>query len=251
MQILNVKSLVKSYRIVSEDKKEKKQVPVLRGIDFSIEKGEFIGIMGKSGCGKTTLLKTIGLLHRPTRGTVWLNGEDTEQLTEEKRADIRNRDIGFIFQDFYLLNSLSVEENIMVPMMIAKKDPENMREKARKYAELFEISRLMSKYPYELSGGERQRVAICRALMNELELILADEPTGNLDSHSGQIVIDTLKEISKDFGKTIVMVTHDPKMASYCDRLFLLKDGQILKELQAKGDRNSFYKKITDKMECL
>ena len=131
MHILEVKELVRDYSIISEDKKERTQIHVLKGLDFSVEAGEFVGVMGKSGCGKTTLLKTLGLIHRPTSGSVWLEGEDTGKLPEEKRADIRNRKIGFIFQDFYLMNSLSVEENIMLPMMIAKSEPEEMRKSLR------------------------------------------------------------------------------------------------------------------------
>lgn len=251
MHILEVKELVRDYSIISEDKKERTQIHVLKGLDFSVEAGEFVGVMGKSGCGKTTLLKTLGLIHRPTSGSVWLEGEDTGKLPEEKRADIRNRKIGFIFQDFYLMNSLSVEENIMLPMMIVKSEPEEMRKRAAAYATQFEITHLLKKYPYELSGGERQRVAICRALMNEPELILADEPTGNLDSQSGQIVINALGKISKELGKTILMVTHDPKMASCCGRILLLKDGVILKELKAGEDKDAFYREITGQMECL
>lgn len=251
MHILEVNKLVRDYSIISEDKKEKTQIHVLKGLDFSVEAGEFVGVMGKSGCGKTTLLKTLGLIHRPTEGSVWLEGADTGKMSEEDRADIRNRKIGFIFQDFYLMNSLSVEENIMLPMMIAKSEPEEMRKRAAAYAIQFEIAHLLPKYPYELSGGERQRVAICRALMNEPELILADEPTGNLDSRSGQIVIDALGKISKELGKTILMVTHDPKMASYCGRILLLKDGVILKELKAGEDQDAFYREITGEMECL
>ena len=201
MHILEVKELVRDYSIISEDKKERTQIHVLKGLDFSVEAGEFVGVMGKSGCGKTTLLKTLGQIHRPTSGSVWLEGEDTRKLPEEKRADIRNRKIGFIFQDFYLMNSLSVEENIMLPMMIAKSESEEMRKRAAAYATQFEIAHLLKKYPYELSGGERQRVAICRALINDPELILADEPTGNLDSRSGQIVMMRLEKSRKNLEK--------------------------------------------------
>lgn len=149
------------------------------------------------------------------------------------------------------MDSLSVEENIMLPMILKKSPVKEMQKKAKNLAEQFEIGKLLQKNPYELSGGERQRVAICRALINDPELILADEPTGNLDSRSGQIVIDALGKISKELGKTILMVTHDPKMASCCGRILLLKDGVILKELKAEEDKDAFYRKITGQMECL
>ena len=229
MHILEVKELVRDYSIISEDKKERTQIHVLKGLDFSVESGEFVGVMGKSGCGKTTLLKTLGLIHRPTSGSVWLEGEDTGKLPEEKRADIRNRKIGFIFQDFYLMNSLSVEENIMLPMMIAKSAPEEMRKRAAAYATQFEIAHLLKKYPYELSGGERQRVAICRALMNEPELILADEPTGNLDSRTSREVMALMQQVVREQKKTLVMVTHDDHLAGYADRIFHIIDGKIVK----------------------
>ena len=251
MHILEVKELVRDYSIISEDKKERTQIHVLKGLDFSVEAGEFVGVMGKSGCGKTTLLKTLGLIHRPTSGSVWLEGEDTGKLPEEKRADIRNRKIGFIFQDFYLMNSLSVEENIMLPMILKKSPVKEMQKKAKNLAEQFEIGKLLQKNPYELSGGERQRVAICRALINDPELILADEPTGNLDSHSGQLVIDTLNRIHMEYKKTIIMVTHDPKMASYCDRILLLKDGKILEEMKRVKEQERFYFRILGKMADL
>lgn len=230
MHILEVKELVRDYSIISEDKKERTQIHVLKGLDFSVEAGEFVGVMGKSGCGKTTLLKTLGLIHRPTSGSVWLEGEDTGKLPEEKRADIRNRKIGFIFQDFYLMNSLSVEENIMLPMMIAKSEPEEMRKRAATYATQFEIAHLLKKYPYELSGGERQRVAICRALMNEPELILADEPTGNLDSRTSQDVLGLLKVTSARFSQTVIMITHNEEIAQLADRILRIEDGKIVRK---------------------
>lgn len=159
--------------------------------------------------------------------------------------------MGFVFQDFYLLDSLSVEENIMVPMVLSKKPVKECCEKAAYYAEKFGLTHLMKKRPKELSGGERQRVAICRALINDPELILADEPTGNLDSQSGKIVIDALSEINRQLKKTIVMVTHDPKMASYCSRIILLKDGQILEELERRENQETFYRLIVEKMREL
>ena len=227
--ILEVKNLVRSYNTATF-RNSKNNVNVLKGISFQVAEGEFVGIMGKSGCGKTTLLKTLGMIDKPTDGTIKFMGEDTSELYGDKLADIRNSKIGFIFQDFYLMDSLSVEENIMLPMIISKQNINKMIAEAKKYAEQFQIEHLLKKNPYELSGGEKQRVAICRALINNPDLILADEPTGNLDSKSGKIVIDALNKISSEYKKTIVMVTHDPQMASYCDRIILLKDGKILEE---------------------
>lgn len=177
--------------------------------------------------------------------------QNTTDLYGDKLADIRRTQIGFIFQDFYLMDSLTVEENIMLPMILGKENVEVMTKAAAKYAEQFEISHLLKKNPYELSGGEKQRVAICRALINDPDLILADEPTGNLDSKSGKIVINALNRINREFGKTIVMVTHDPQMASNCSRIILLKDGVILDNLERGEDQEKFYQEIIGRMADL
>ena len=248
--VLEVKDLVRNYR-KSVIKESEEDVKVLKGISFQVAEGEFVGIMGKSGCGKTTLLKTLGMIDKPTDGTIKFMGEDTSELYGDKLADIRNSKIGFIFQDFYLMDSLSVEENIMLPMILGKENVEVMTKAAAKYAEQFEISHLLKKNPYELSGGEKQRVAICRALINDPDLILADEPTGNLDSKSGKIVINALNRINREFGKTIVMVTHDPQMASNCSRIILLKDGVILDNLERGEDQEKFYQEIIGRMADL
>ena len=247
MKILIVKNLVRNYR-KAYFKESEEDIKVLKKISFYVSEGEFVGIMGKSGCGKTRLLKTLGMIDKPTDGEIYFLGEDTSKLYGDKLADIRNEKIGFIFQDFYLMDSLSVEENIMLPMIIGKKEIHNMKKLARKYAEQFQIGHLLNKNPYELSGGEKQRVAICRALINNPELILADEPTGNLDSKSGKIVIDALNKISAEYHKTIVMVTHDPQMASYCNRIILLKDGKILEEIEKDKSNEEFYQMILSKM---
>ena len=247
MKILIVKNLVRNYR-KAYFKESEEDIKVLKKISFYVSEGEFVGIMGKSGCGKTTLLKTLGMIDKPTDGEIYFLGEDTSKLYGDKLADIRNEKIGFIFEDFYLMDSLSVEENIMLPMIIGKKEIHNMKKLARKYAEQFQIGHLLNKNPYELSGGEKQRVAICRALINNPELILADEPTGNLDSKSGKIVIDALNKISAEYHKTIVMVTHDPQMASYCNRIILLKDGKILEEIEKDKSNEEFYQMILSKM---
>ncbi len=216
-----------------------------------MEEGEFVGIMGKSGCGKTTLLKVLGMIDKQTAGTVRFMEKDTSGLYGDDLADIRREQIGFVFQDFYLMDSLSVEENIMLPMILGKEKVEVMTEAARKYAEQFQIDHLLKKNPYELSGGEKQRVAVCRALINDPDVILADEPTGNLDSKSGKIVIDSLMKINRELGKTIVMVTHDPQMASCCSRIILLKDGVILDTLTQGESREDFYQEIIGRMADL
>ena len=250
MSVIKVENLIKNYR-KSTWKESEEDVKVLKGISFEVKQGEFVGIMGKSGCGKTTLLKNLGMIDKPTKGKIQFAGEDTDSLYGDKLAEISNQKIGFVFQDFYLMDSLSVEENIMLPMILKKSPVKEMQKKAKNLAEQFEIGKLLQKNPYELSGGERQRVAICRALINDPELILADEPTGNLDSHSGQLVIDTLKRIHTEYKKTIIMVTHDPKMASYCDRILLLKDGKILEEMKRVKEQERFYFRILGKMADL
>ena len=209
--ILEIDNLERSYSTVMPDG-ETKVYSVLRGISFQVKRGEFIGIMGSSGCGKTTLLKTIGMLNKPNGGKVLYNGEDT----------ILNED-----------------------------DPVESSKTAETMAEKLGIYKLLDKKPYELSGGEKQRTAICRAMAENPELILADEPTGNLDSNSSKQVIHTLSYINQEFGKTIVMVTHDPQMASYCSRLILLKDGVILEDLKNSGDQETFYQEILRKMKEL
>ena len=223
----------------------------VNNICLEIENGEFVAIMGPSGCGKTTLLNILGLLDSPTSGSFMLNGTDVGTLGERDRTRLRRGKIGFVFQDFYLMDSLSVRENIMLPKILDKKSAKECMEESQKYAEQFGITHLMNKKPYELSGGEKQRVAISRALIDNPDLILADEPTGNLDSKSGDVVIHTLSHINRELGKTIVMVTHDPKMASYCSRLILLKDGMILEDMRNGGDQEVFYQEILGKMKEL
>ena len=247
MEILRAEKLKRNYKKSSWIESDE-DIKVLKEINFQVETGEFVGIMGKSGCGKTTLLKTLGMIDKPTEGKIYFMSEDTSELYGDKLAEIRNQKIGFIFQDFYLMDSLSVEENIMLPMIIGREKIQYMQKRVREFAEKFEISNLLKKNSYEVSGGEKQRVAICRALVNNPDLVLADEPTGNLDSKSGKIVINALNKISTEYQKTIVMVTHDPQMASYCNRIILLKDGKILDEIKKEKGREEFYQLIVSKM---
>ena len=226
MNVLQVENLIRSYR-KSVIKESEEDVKVLKGISFQVAEGEFVGIMGKSGCGKTTLLKALGMIDKPTDGTIKFMGEDTSELYGDKLADIRNSKIGFIFQDFYLMDSLSVEENIMLPMIISKQNINKMIAEAKKYAEQFQIEHLLKKNPYELSGGEKQRVAICRALINNPDLILADEPTGNLDTKASNEIMHLLKTSNRELNQTIIMITHNMELAKAADRTIMIEDGKI------------------------
>lgn len=246
MDILKAEKLVRSYKTAGGE-----NVQVIRGIDLAVGQGEFAVIMGKSGCGKTTLLKILGLINKQTGGTLSFMGKDAGKIRGDALAKLRLCRIGFVFQDFCLMDSLTVKENIMLPMILGKAGKERMEKETYGYAQKFQIAHLLKKYPYELSGGEKQRTAICRALINDPDLILADEPTGNLDSKSGRMVIDTLDMINKDYEKTIVMVTHDPQMASFGSRILMLKDGRILDEMVRKGKREEFYQEILGRMEEL
>lgn len=251
-EIMKIENLVRNYSKSGNGKKESKDdIKVLKGLNFAVENQEFVGIMGKSGCGKTTLLKTLGLIDRPTKGKVYFKEGDTDDLWMDELSDIRRREIGFVFQDFYLMDSLSVQENIMLPMVLDKAEAKACMENSRKFAEQFGITHLLEKNPYELSGGEKQRVAICRALINNPDLLLADEPTGNLDSKSGKVVVDALEAINEEMGKTIIMVTHDPQVASHCKRIIFLKDGVILEDLRREGSIEEFYQEILVRMKEL
>lgn len=236
-EIIRTEKLFRNYSKSGSNKEQDADIKVLKGIELTVESGEFVGIMGKSGCGKTTLIKTLGLIDEPTKGTVYFKGKDIEKLWMDELADIRRREIGFVFQDFYLMDSLSVKENIMLPKILDKAEAKDCTERAESLAAQFGLTHLLDKNPYELSGGEKQRVAICRALINNPDLIMADEPTGNLDSKSGKIVVDEFLKINDVLKKTIIMVTHDPQVASFCKRIIFLKDGVILEDLAREGER--------------
>ena len=220
----------------------------LNGVDLEIKPGEFFTLLGPSGCGKTTLLKIIGMLNEPSKGTVLYKGKNIQEIYGENLARIRRTEIAFVFQDYYLMNSLTVKDNIMLPLILNENDLKEGIKSVRKIAAEFGISNLLDKYPYELSGGEKQRTAICRAMIENPELILADEPTGNLDSNTSLQVIKTLVHINETLNKTVVMVTHDPKMASYGKRTLFLKDGVILDSLIKKESNEKYYEKILNKM---
>ncbi|MBW2988686.1 ABC transporter ATP-binding protein [Candidatus Woesearchaeota archaeon] len=205
------------------------EVPALRGLNLEVKRGEFLAIMGTSGSGKSTSMNMIGCLDVPTRGSVFLEKQDISRLSESDLAQIRGKKIGFIFQTFNLIPTLSALENVTMPMIFQNVPKEERVEKATKLLEMVDLGDRMSHKPNELSGGQQQRVAIARSLINDPEVILADEPTGNLDSTSGHKVIDFLQDLHKKEKKTIVMVTHDEDIAKNAERLEYLYDGQIVK----------------------
>ncbi|EOH72361.1 ABC transporter ATP-binding protein [Enterococcus malodoratus] len=207
------------------------QQEVLKGIDIAIAPGDFTCIMGRSGCGKTTLLKILGLMHPPTAGEIFFEDKLTYELFPDEISDIRRRKIGFVFQDFNLMESITVGENILLPAILDKQDPVEAEEKMKPFFQVLRIEHLLDKLPHELSVGEKQRAAICRALINAPEIILADEPTGNLDSNAGAEVIKIFQRINQELGITIVMITHDSKVAQAAKEVIFLKDGQIYDRL--------------------
>lgn len=210
------------------------EVPALRGLNLDVKKGEFLSIMGPSGSGKSTAMNMIGALDIPTKGSIYLDGKDISTLTESDLAQLRGKKVGFIFQQFNLIPTLSALENVALPMIFQDISREERSERARKLLEKVELGERIDHRPNELSGGQQQRVAIARSLCNNPEVILADEPTGNLDSKTGNTVMDFLKKLRKEEGKTIIMVTHDPNVAKHADREEFLKDGKIVNRAEVK-----------------
>ena len=203
------------------------RVPALRGVSLQILSGEFVAIMGASGSGKSTLMNLIGCLDRPTSGTYRFDGEDVSRLSRTELAHIRNRKIGFVFQGYNLLNRHSALENVAMPLLYAGVSPRQRRQRAREALRLVGLEDRAHHMPNQLSGGQQQRVAIARALINQPQALLADEPTGNLDSHTGAEIMQEFQRLHRQHGQTIVMVTHDPSIAAYAARLVTMKDGLI------------------------
>ncbi len=232
--MLKVNNLSKSY------KTGKLNYEVLKDISFEVDKGEFVAVMGPSGSGKTTLLNSISCFIPFDNGEILLGDQEITGLNEEQLADVRNRKLGFVFQDFMLLDGLTVFENICMPQIIAEKEVKKMEVLANKLCEIFGISHIKNKYPTEISGGEKQRTAVARALINQPHVILADEPTGNLDSKSCRAVVDAFLQAKDEMGATIFMVTHDSYVASFCDRVIVLKDGKIHTQLRRSCKQTEF-----------
>ena len=217
----------------------------LNGISFTIYPGEFVGIMGASGSGKTTLLNCIATVDKVTTGSILLEGSDITKMNSDMLAAFRRDRLGFIFQDYNLLDTLTGEENMLLPLTLAGQRTKSARARVQEVAALLRIQPILSKFPYEMSGGEQQRVAAGRALLNKPSLILADEPTGSLDSGSSRQLLETLSQMNREEKSTIMMVTHDGYAASYCQRILFIKDGRLFQEL-LRGDlaKNEFFEKI-------
>lgn len=224
----------------------------VNGISMYVDKGEFVAIMGASGSGKTTLLNCISAIDTVTSGHIFVNGQDITKISEKDLADFRRENLGFIFQDFNLLDTLTIEENISLSLIINKKSPKLIKEKVRAISDRLGITDILSKFPYEVSGGQKQRCACARALIGDPKLILADEPTGALDSKSSRMLLETLSDMNRKFQATILLVTHDPFSASFCERVLFLKDGQIFNEiLKGEKSRKAFFTEILDILTLL
>ncbi len=224
--VLELKDVWKIYKMGDVE------VTALSGLTLLVKKGEFVSIMGPSGSGKSTAMNMIGCLDVPSKGHILLEGKDISTMSESSLAQIRGKKIGFIFQQFNLIPTLTAMENVMLPMIFQDVPREVRTEKARKLLEMVDLGQRLDHRPTELSGGQQQRVAIARALCNDPEVILADEPTGNLDSKTGSTVMDFLRKLNEKEGKTIIMVTHDEEVAKNADRIEYLKDGKVIKTLK-------------------
>ena len=222
------------------------------GISMYVDKGEFAAIMGASGSGKTTLLNCISTIDTVTSGHIFIQNQDITSIKNKDFADFRRENLGFIFQDFNLLDTLTIEENISLSLIINRKCPALIQKRVKNIAQKLGISDILSKFPYEVSGGQKQRCACARALINEPALILADEPTGALDSKSSRLLLETMSDINHKLDATILMVTHDPFSASFCERILFLKDGKIFNEIfKGEKSRKDFFNEILDILTLL
>ena len=247
MSLLNVKHLQKIY----SSRFSSQKVEALKDVSFEVEEGEYIAIMGESGSGKTTLLNILASLDKPTHGEVLLDGKDLTKISDKHISAFRRDNLGFVFQDFNLLDTFNVADNIYLPLVLSKEPYALMKPKLEKLAKPLGIDHLLEKYPYEISGGQKQRVADARALITHPKIILADEPTGALDSKSTDQLLSIFDQIHQS-GQTILMVTHSSKAASYASRVLFIKDGQIFHQLY-KGDMSNqeMYQAISDTLTML
>ena len=246
MEVLKVNNLKKYYGSNNNITK------ALNNISFTVNDNEFLAILGASGSGKTTLLNTISTIDTVTSGNIIINGIDITNLNEEELSNFRKENLGFVFQDFNLLDTLTIKENIALSLIINKEDKTKIDNLVLDISKKLGISDILNKYPYEVSGGQKQRCACARALINSPKLILADEPTGALDSRNARVLLETFKEMNEELKATILMVTHDAFSASFASRVLFIKDGKIFNEIiKGKKTRGEFYDEIIDVLTLL
>lgn len=247
MKVVKATNLSKIYG----GKYDSNSTTAINNISLQIEEGEFIAVMGPSGSGKTTLLNILSGIDKPTSGNVEIAGQNINNLTKDELGVFRRQKIGFVFQDFNLLDSLSLKENIILPLILDKKSLNDIEDKAKDIMVFFEIEDIANKYPYNVSGGQQQRAAVSRAIINDPAVIFADEPTGNLDSKASSKVMKSFERINQERNGTILMVTHDPFAASFCKRVVFIKDGEIHSEIVRKNGRKEFFENIIDVLAVL
>ncbi|MCF3943931.1 ABC transporter ATP-binding protein [Oceanobacillus alkalisoli] len=223
----------------------------LEDIDLVIEEGEFVGIMGPSGSGKSTLLNMVATIDQPTSGSILINGKNLLEMKHNEMAEFRRRELGFVFQDFNLLSTLTVEENIVLPLTLEGTKVKEMEKRVAAVADKLGISEILQNRTYEISGGQAQRTAIARAIIHRPKMVLADEPTGNLDSKASRTVMEMLEQINREDRTTMMMVTHDPIAASFTERIVFIKDGKLYNEIQRGDNRQTFFQKIIDVLSLL
>lgn len=245
-EVLKIENLKKYYGVNTNITK------AVDGISLSVLEGEFVAIMGASGSGKTTLLNCVATIGTVTSGHIFVDNKDITTVKENDLSDFRKENLGFIFQDFNLLDTLTIEENIALSLIINNENTNKVEEKVKNIADKLGISDILKKFPYEVSGGQKQRCACSRALINNPKLILADEPTGALDSKSSRLLLETMDEMNKNLKATILMVTHDSFSASFCKRVLFLKDGKIFNEIiRGEKTRKEFFNEILDMLTLL
>lgn len=247
MEVLTANHLSKTYNV----RRGMRQYAALRNVSFSVNEGEFLAIMGPSGSGKTTLLNILASLDKPTGGEVRLDGKSFADIRDRDLSEFRRSHLGFVFQDFNLLDSFSLKDNILLPLVLSKTPLDEMEQRLKPVSALLRISELLDKYPYEVSGGEKQRAAVARAVITHPRLLLADEPTGALDSRSSRELLDNFTALNRE-GKTILMVTHSAQAASYASRVLFIRDGSIFSQIyRGESDNRAFFERIVSSLTLL
>ncbi|MCR8843221.1 ABC transporter ATP-binding protein [Paenibacillus sp. SC116] len=244
--VLKVEQITKIYA-----SRGKMTYTALNDINMQAEQGEFVGIMGPSGSGKTTLLNILATIDKPTAGRISINGHNPLKMSNKDLSKFRRRELGYVFQDFNLIDSLSIKENIILPLALDKVSSSEIERRVQFVANRLGIEDILDKRTYEISGGQKQRTAIARAVIHEPSLLLADELTGNLDSRAAKSVMDALEQLNTELGTTVLVVTHDPFTASYCKRILFIKDGKLFTEIRRGSSRSAFFQQILDTLSLL